>query len=134
MADEATKLKAVGDFIGNLTPRSVLLGIIAGFFGIGLWSLFDNRQAVFTYIIGSPYLLLGIGGGIVLLAFGYVVSILLKRVEEFMQKQIDHLSGESGHLKDELGSVRLQLRECQEECRTGTQVKLDRILEKLNGH
>ena len=35
MSDEATKLKAVGDFIGNLTPRS--LRAIAGFIGIGLW-------------------------------------------------------------------------------------------------
>jgi len=132
MSDEANKLKAVGDFIGGLTPRSLLLGVLAGFFGIGLWTLFDNRAAVFTYIVGSPYLLVGIGVGLVLIAFGWVVSILLRRVEEFMQKQIDKLTDDSSALKQELVDVRAQLHECQEECRAGTQHKLDRILEKLN--
>lgn len=63
MSDETTKLQAVGDFIGKLTPRSLLLGVLAGFFALGLYNLYENRAAAFLYIINSPSLLVGLAGG-----------------------------------------------------------------------
>lgn len=124
MSDE-TKLQAVGDFIGKLTPRSLLLGVLAGFFALGLYNLFENRATAFLYIINSPSLLVGLAGGLVLLACGWVVSVSLKRLEEYLQSKIDDQAKEIDHLRTELA-------ECREECRAGTNAMLTAIMEKLN--
>ena len=133
MSDEATKLKAVGDFIGNLTPRSLLLGAIAGFVGIGLYQLFEVRAIAFTYIASTPGLLWALAGGGVLLATGWLVSHLLAKSEKFLMLRIDEQDKEIELLREEL-SV------CREECRAGTAAMLaslhegqKAILEKLDG-
>ena len=125
MSDEATKLQAVGDFISKLTPKSLLLGVLAGFFALGLFNLYENRATAFLYIINSPSILLGLGGGLTLLACGWVVSIALKRLEEYMQAKIDEQARQIEELRRELA-------ECREECRAGTNTMLTAILEKLN--
>lgn len=125
MSDETTKLQAVGDFISKLTPRSLLLGVLAGFFALGLYNLYENRAAAFLYIINSPSLLVGLAGGLVLLACGWVVSISLKRLEEYLQSKIDDQ-------ERQIATLREELIECRTECRAGTNAMLTAILEKLD--
>lgn len=126
MSDEASKLKAVGEFIGGLTPRSLLLGSIAGFVGIGLYQLFEVRAAVFAHIVSTPTLLYAIGAGLGLLAIGYVVLFLLAKSEKFLLLKIEEQEKEIRALRDELS-------ECRNECRAGTAAMLVAIKEKLDG-
>lgn len=126
MADETTsKIQAVGDFISKLTPHSLLLGVLAGFFGLGLYNLFENRATAFLYIINSPALLIGLAGGLILLACGWAVSVSLRRLEIYLQEKIND---QAGHIR----RLERELEECKLECRTGTQTMLAAILGKLD--
>lgn len=125
MSDESEKLKAVGDFISALTPRSLLLGSVAGIVGIGLYQLFDARAVAFAYILNSPSMLWTLGAGTLLLAVGYLVAYLLNKSEKFLLLKIEDQD-------KEIDKLRAELEDCKTECKAGVAAMLTSIKEKVD--
>lgn len=126
MDDKIGLLGAIGEFIKNLTGKSVLLGTLAGFLGLCLYNLYENRAIAFPYLIAKPYLLLGLGAAIILIIAGVVVQKALGRLEEYMQSRIDEQA-------KVIAVLQLDLDHCKTDCRDLSQGMLKEILEKIDG-
>lgn len=125
MNDYSGNIKAIADFIDRLSVRKVLLAFFFVILGLLLYSLYENRVAAFVYVIGSPYLLLAIGGSMVLLLVIWVVAVSITRVEEFLNRKIDDQS-------KIIDTLHADLEHCKTDCRDLSQGFLKQILEKLD--
>lgn len=126
MDDKIGLLGAIGEFIKNLTGKSVVLGTLTGFLGLCLYSLYENRAIAFPYLIAKPYLLLGLGAAVILVIAGVVVQKALARLEEYMQSRID----DQAKL---IATLQADLEHCKTDCRDLNQGMLKQIMEKLDG-
>lgn len=123
--EQSTKLEAVGNFISKLTPKSLFLGVIAGFLGLALITLYESRILAFSFILSSPLLMVGIVAGFVLILCGWLVGLALTRLEEYQQKILEDKVIIIGELKTDL-------QECREDCKDETKLMFETILEKIN--
>lgn len=88
MTEKADMINAVADFIekvGNSKWRQVLT---FGFFGIVLFTFYENRTQVWTTLINSPYLAGSLGMGCILLFIGWAISNLQQRIYDRYDREI----------------------------------------------
>lgn len=125
MDDKVGLIGAIGNFIAGLTPKSLILGSCAGFIGLCLYSLWENRIVVFPYLLDKPYLLLGLGAAAILIIAGYAVQKALARLEEYMQSRITDQA-------TIIVKLTADLNQCKDECHGLNQGYLKQILGKLD--
>ncbi len=105
-------LQAVGSLIKEVTSAKVLLLFLLGIGGVFVSFTYENRQAIFTQVMASPYLLVGGTSGFLIVFLGYLFSVLVRRADERNEALFTQMQEQISQLKVQIEDCNEREREC----------------------
>ena len=105
-------LQAVGALIKEVTSAKVLLLFLLGIGGVFVSFTYENRQAIFTQVMASPYLLVGGTSGFLIVFLGYLFSVLVRRADERNEALLLQMQEQIVQLQKQMDDCVEREREC----------------------
>ena len=127
--------------IERLTLTKVLLATLATFSGIVLFWVWEQRQAVFITLTGSPFSLLTIGAVVVLVVMAWVAAMFVGMSEQRtgliireMRERIVAAETISARQDVEISRLHVVIDKAVEDEREACETRIQQLIEVLSHH